>query len=146
MDNDTIQRLLTLAGLLDQDDIQTQDVEVFQTSSNDDDDIIEPCVSYDNTFDVKNEIINAIKSAIPEDILCNLDINIEITDYSVDENAEFDYRTNPAKPNGEKGEIDAYRTLGQAKLNVRYTPAKMADNPLTGKTFQDYYDEIKTEK
>lgn len=144
MDNETIQRLLVLSGLIPDEVSDNSDSVTYDISSNDDQDIIDNThTSLDIDIDqIKLEIISAIENTIPEEILSHLDITIDIEPSECCENAEFDYRTNPSKPNGEDGEIDAYRTLGQAKLDTKYTPARQSDNPLTGKTFQDFYNEI----
>ena len=149
MDNETIQRLLVLSGLISDDDV-TPDTVTYDISSNDDDDVIiddTPTDHSDIDMDqIRDAITNAIQSAVPEEILSHLDITIDVDLLDCCETAEFDYRTNPAKPDGEDGEIDAYRTLGQAKLDTKYTPARQSDNPLTGKSFQDIYNEISKEK
>lgn len=96
-----------------------------------------------------NDEIETIDPSILDNIV--YDIIISLDSPVIDENSEFDYRTNPAKPNGEDAEIDAYKTLGQANLDTRYVPARSGDNPLTGekgtspiaeKTYKDYLKDI----
>ena len=67
-----------------------------------------------------------------------------------DENADFDYGNNPTSHKGFEYDIDPYKYQGDAELDVRYTPAKSADNPLPyireGKGFVTYLKEVEDKK
>lgn len=63
-------------------------------------------------------------------------------DEIVPEQADYDYGKNPTSRKGHELAIDPYEYEGTAKEPVNYTPARMADNPLEGKTFMDYLGKV----
>lgn len=161
MEDNLLMQLMKLAGIqtLDYDSVVNPDM---------DDAILIPDVQdcdagVSNTVDVNpiTDLVNQLKALLDGDIdvldpsildRLQIDVFLSIDDPVIDENAEFDYRKKPAKPNGEDAEIDAYKTLGQANLDTRYVPARSGDNPLTGKKgttpvsemkFSDYLKQIK---
>lgn len=161
MEDNLLMQLMKLAGIqtLDYDSVVNPDM---------DDAVLIPDVQdcdaeVSNTIEVNpiTDLINQLRALLDGDIdvldpsildRLQIDVFLSIDDPVIDENAEFDYRTNPAKPNGEDAEIDAYKTLGQANLDTRYVPARSGDNPLTGKKgttpvsemkFSDYLKQIK---
>lgn len=56
-----------------------------------------------------------------------------VDDVEVEEQADYDIGKNPALPQGEEEDIDAYGFLGKDNLPTRNVPARSADNPLTGR-------------
>lgn len=64
----------------------------------------------------------------------------------VPEQADYDYGKNPTSRKGHQLSIDPYEYEGTANEPVRYTPARMADNPLEGKSFLSYLNNIINEK
>lgn len=60
----------------------------------------------------------------------------------VPEQADYDYGKNPTSRKGYQLPIDPYDYEGTADEPVRYTPTRMADNPLEGKTFMDYLGKV----
>lgn len=73
---------------------------------------------------------------------------VEIADSEefVPEQADYDYGNNPTSRKGYELELDPYEYTGTAREPVRYTPARMADNPLESKSFIQYLDKVLTEK
>lgn len=63
-----------------------------------------------------------------------------------DENADYDYGANPTSRKGYAYDIDPYKYQGDAEIPIRYTPARMADNPLLRfhetRSFASYLQEV----
>lgn len=145
---DDLNQLLSLSGMTVpsvKDDIieLINDIEVKVNTI---DEILTPMGLDFCTLIANPELINSLEQNTIIDI-----IPIDSMDM-MPENAEFDIGINKVKPNGENGEIDAYKTIGQANLDTRYVPARSGDNPLTGnkgiepvtevKSFKDYLNKL----
>lgn len=77
-----------------------------------------------------------------DDIIDDVDDGMDDVEEIVPEQADYDYGKNPTSRKGHQLPIDPYEYEGTAREPVRYTPARMADNPLEGKTFMDYLGKV----
>lgn len=67
--------------------------------------------------------------------------SVEIID-ELPEEADYDYGDNPTSRKGRELDIDPYDYEGTAREPVRYTPARMSDNPLESRSFLSYLNNI----
>ena len=90
--------------------------------------------------------IDDVEYSAPEVISgsdAELDSDDEVEDeVIVPEQADYDYGNNPTSRKGHQLPIDPYEYEGTAREPVRYTPARMSDNPLEGRSFMDYLSKV----